>query len=59
MVTEEQLAAERRRLKEAEVQRVEAAITDYEDSYKKDISVLKERLEILQSELAALPGGAK
>ena len=59
VVTEEQLAAEKRRLKQAEATRVEAAIYEYEDSYKKDMAVLNERLESLQADLAALPGGAK
>ena len=59
VVTEEQLAAEKRRLKQAEVTRVESTIADYEASYKKDIAALNQRLESLQTELAALPGGDK
>ena len=59
VVTEEQLAAEKRRVKQKEVERLEKTLEQYEVTYQRDVTEMKDRIAELNAELAALPGGAK
>ena len=58
VVTQEQLDAEKRRLKEKEIERLSHTLDEYTLAVERDIDQMKGRLDELKSELAALPGGA-
>ena len=59
MVTEEQLNAEKRRQKEAEVARLEATKKECEEYYAREVTLMTQRIDELKKDLAALPGGER
>ena len=59
VVTEEQLAAEKRRVKQKEVDRLEKTLEQYEATYQRDVTEMKDRIAELNAELASLSGAGK
>ena len=58
VVTQEQLDAEKRRIKEKEISRLTHTLDEYSAVAERDINQMKDRLAELKAELEALPAGA-
>ena len=58
VVTQEQVDAEKRRLKEKEIERLTHTLDEYSAAVERDINQMKDRLAELKTELEALPAGA-